>query len=121
VVEWWSGGGVVAPYISRGCSQRKWSTTCVLRDLLHPHIPHLCRVYGSSDAGQSVKHDPRVESRMSQVATHLNIKAHAVRGVMLSGPFDLEAHLAHDGRVYLVDWYVEVCARVCCTCVGSVV
>lgn len=70
-------------------------------------------IYGSADAGVTVKHtDPVFNDYMAQAAVKLNIKAHGT-GVggppgsdpqaILHAPTDIEGHRGSDGRYYLLD------------------
>ena len=74
-------------------------------------ISHETLVYGSGDGGQTVHADlSEMNHLIKQCAAVLNLKGH-VAGVnnepdknrFLYGPYDIEGHLGHDGRLYVVD------------------
>jgi len=66
-------------------------------------------VYGSADAGVSVRADADVAAWMETAARLLNLKPHAVitrdlsRVVTMAACADIEVHRAHDARMYMLD------------------
>ncbi|KAL7711905.1 Clu domain-containing protein [Entamoeba marina] len=65
-------------------------------------------IYGSGDAGKTIRMDnPLLNEKMRVAAKLLNIKGHVIKGKMVHGPVDIEVHKGFDGRFYLCD-----CARV---------
>ncbi|KAH3733005.1 Histidine kinase [Pelomyxa schiedti] len=64
-------------------------------------------VYGSKDAGITVKNsDPKMDLIMQSAGTRLNLKLHSVKNstIQMVGPIDIEGHLGHDGRYYVLDF-----------------
>jgi hypothetical protein len=61
-------------------------------------------VFGSSDGGNSVKNsDPVVANAVLECAKKLNLALYSCSGVGVV-TFDLEGHVGHDGRNYLLDF-----------------
>lgn len=61
-------------------------------------------MYGSDNGGKTVvSKNQRVTEIMEYFAQKLNLKAHAVSGVRLFTPGDLEAHHGFDDKDYIVD------------------
>ena len=63
-------------------------------------------VYGSNDAGRTIKTCPFLDERLRSIGEKLNLKPHLVGpdGALFYTPIDLEGHLGTDGRYYLVDF-----------------
>mmetsp|Transcript_8088 Transcript_8088/g.25059 ORF Transcript_8088/g.25059 Transcript_8088/m.25059 type:complete len:981 (+) Transcript_8088:176-3118(+) len=69
--------------------------------------------YGSHDRGCTVSNSqfvPQLRDNMNRAASLINIKLHRagripVASAMVASPIDLEVHLAHDGRTYLLDFH----------------
>ena len=63
-------------------------------------------VYGSNDAGRTIKTCAFLEARLRSIGEKLNLKPHLVgkEGVLFYTPIDLEGHLGTDGRYYLIDF-----------------
>eukprot|EP01125_Pyxidicula_operculata_P017085 TRINITY_DN5945_c0_g1_i2.p1 TRINITY_DN5945_c0_g1~~TRINITY_DN5945_c0_g1_i2.p1 ORF type:complete len:1909 (-),score=399.00 TRINITY_DN5945_c0_g1_i2:471-6197(-) len=64
--------------------------------------------YGSSDAAKTVHKDhPIINRKMKEAASKLKLKGHKVGKLVpkkIYGPADIECHLGHDGRFYLLDF-----------------
>lgn len=59
---------------------------------------------GSADAGKTVHcRSSELQSKLKTAARNLNICKHFVKGVRLYSACDIEGHLGHDGRFYLID------------------
>ncbi len=64
-------------------------------------------VYGSRDAGVTVRHDDaEMNAKMVMAASRINLKEHRVGRfeVPLCSPVDIEGHRGMDGRLYLLDF-----------------
>ena len=73
-------------------------------------ISHDTLVYGSADAGQTIKTDRAVVPLLKKASEKLNLKPHMVEELgprrekkLIYGPVDLEVHKGKDGRVYACD------------------
>ena len=64
-------------------------------------------IFGSSDAGRSVKADPFIRPRLEDVGKRLNLRSHPVGPLRdlqhFYTPLDLEVHRGTDGRYYVLD------------------
>ncbi|ELR18277.1 uncharacterized protein ACA1_370310 [Acanthamoeba castellanii str. Neff] len=62
-------------------------------------------LYGSGDAGKTVKADNvLLNEAMEKAGEHLNLASHLVGDKMITGPGDIEGHLGRDGRFYVIDY-----------------
>ena len=64
-------------------------------------------VYGSSDAGRTIRTCAFLEQHLRSIGEKLNLKAHLVGkqgAALLHTPVDLEGHCGTDGRYYLLDF-----------------
>lgn len=61
-------------------------------------------VYGSNNAGRTVHADlPALNAVMQAAGIYLHLADHYVGGKLLSSAGDVESHIGHDGRLYLLD------------------